>query len=359
MPHPLPRRRLLAAAAGAAILAAPPRAAADPIARATITPQGGMIAGTARPAPWRIGFSDGYGATPWRAMCLAAIRQEVASHGPQIAQLLVRDAKGSVSGQISDITALIRARVDAILCIPNSPDALTAGLADATAQGIVTIPFNLPVRGEHWSSYVGTDPAQKGQALGAWLAAALHGKGGVVGLGGVPGNPYTAACWAGAQLAFKGGGITVLHFADAWWQRDRARAVMAGLAAALPNIAGIWCDGGQDAAGALDALITARRPLVPVTGDDYNGLLKLYAAASAGRAPAFDFGLMSEPSWQGVIALRAAMTLLAGGSVAKRQMVLPAMITPANYAAYIRPRLPDGVLVDTALDDATLGRIFA
>ena len=96
-----------------------------------------------------------------------------------------------------------------------------------------------------------------------------------------------------------------------------------------------------------------------MTGDDYNGLLKLYAATTANGAPGFAFGLLSEPTWQSVVALRTAMTLLGGGRVAKQQFVMPAMITPANYRQYIRPRLPDGVLVDTALDDATLKRMFA
>lgn len=350
-------RRALLGAAAAAVLPGVPAHAADPILTARITPLGGTAAGTARRGPWRIGFSDGYGGTPWRKMVTASIRQEVAARPQQIAQLLVRDGEGRVQQQISDIENLIRIKVDAILCIPNSPDELTAALAEATAQGIVTVPFNLPVHGESWSCFVGTDATQKGEALGTWLAAALHGRGKIVGLGGLPANPYSVAAWNGAQTAFKGTGIEALTFTPAWWQRDHARAVMAGLLGVYPQIDGVWCDGGQDAVGATDALMSARRPLVPVTGDDYNGLLKLYAAL-AGRDPRFSFAAISEPTWQGVIALRAALTLLAGGSVPKRQVVLPALITPANYQQYIRPRLPDSVFVDTTLDDATLRRIF-
>jgi ribose transport system substrate-binding protein len=353
--HSTTRRALLAA--GAAALSARP-ARADPIDSASITPLGAMVAGKARPGPWRIGFANGYAGTPWRAMCVAAIQQEAAARPQQIAQLLVRDARASIGRQIADITELTRLRVDAILCIPNSPDALAAALAGATEQGIVTIPFNLPVQGEAWSSYVGTDPVQKGRALGSWLATALGGRGKIVGLGGLPGNPYSAAAWRGAEEAFKGTSVAPLTFTAAWWERARARAVMAGLIGAYPVIDGVWCDGGQDAAGAIEALMAARRRLVPVTGDDNNGLLKLYAAL-AGRDPGFSFGLISEPTWQGVIALRAALTLLSGGSVPKRQIVMPALITQANYQRYIRPRLPDQVFVDTTLDDATLARIFA
>ena len=356
--RPTATRRAVLGAAATALLVAPARAASDPIAAATITATGGTVTTKARPGPWRIGFSDGYAATPWRKMCLAGLQAEAAAHRPQIAELLVRDGQGNPSTQISDINALIRARCDAILCIPSAPDALAAVLANATAQGIVTVPFNLPVLGGGWSSYVATDPTQKGHALGAWLVAALGGRGKIVGLGGVPANPYTAACWQGTRTALQGTAITVQGLAAAGWQRDQARAVMAGLLGANVAIDGIWCDGGQDAAGAIEALLAAHRPPVPVTGDDYNGLLKLYATLAA-RGAGFRFGLIAEPTWQSVIALRTALTLLAGGSVAKRQMVLPALITDANYQQYIRPHLPDEVLVDTALDDATLARIFA
>ncbi len=353
----LPRRALLATAA-ASLLAAPARAA-DPIAAATITPQGSTVTGQARPGPWRIGFSDGYGATPWRRMCLAELQRAVAAQPHQVAQLIVHDAEGDPHRQMSQINDLTRAKVDAILCIPSAADPVAVALANATARGIVTVPFTLPVGGTAWSSYVGTDKTGKGAALAKWLAGALGGRGKVVALGGVPGNPYSGALWAGAQTVWKGTGIEVLRFDPAFWDRERARAVMAGLLGALPVIDGIWCDGGQDAAGALDALLAARRPLLPVTGDDYNGLLKLHAAVTAGGARGFPFGLLSEPTWQSVIALRTATTLLGGGTVSKQQFVLPAMITADNYRQYIRPRLPDAVLVDTTLDDATLQRIFA
>ena len=292
-------------------------------------------------------------------MCLAELQRAAAAQPREIAQLTVRDAEGDPRRQMRDISALVQAKVDAILCIPSAPDPIAAALADATARGIVTVPFTLPVSGTAWSSFVGTDKTRKGAALATWLAGALGGRGKVVGLGGLPGNPYSAALWAGAEAAWKGTGIEVLRFDPAGWDRERARAVMAGLLGAFPVIDGVWCDGGQDAAGAQDALLAARRRLLPVTGDDYNGLLKLYAAATANGAPGFAFGLLSEPTWQSVVALRTALTLLGGGRVAKQQLVMPAMITPANYRQYIRPRLPDAVLVDTALDDATLKRIFA
>lgn len=131
----------------------------------------------------------------------------------------------------------------------------------------------------------------------------------------------------------------------------------ADLIAAYPKIDGAWCDGAQNASGAMKALLDAGRPLVPVTGDDYNGLLKRYKAEKPNH-PKFDIGLMSEPTWKGIFAMRAAVSLLKGEEVPKQQILSPSMITAANYETYLRPNLPDGVFTDTTLSDEELAKIF-
>jgi ribose transport system substrate-binding protein len=322
---------------------------------AKLTPIGEMVKGTAKSGPFRIGFSNGFSGNSWRAMCIAALQAEAAKT-PDVKEFIVVDGQGDINKQVNDIETLVNQQLDAILVIANSGSAVAPIIRDATKEGIVTAPFNLPVDGEDWSTYVGTDPEKKGSALGAWLSAALGGKGKIVGLGGLPGNSYTAAGWKGAQAAF-GKDIEVLAFKDAFWEEDKAKVVMADLIAAYPEIDGVWCDGAQVGAGAMKALLAAKRPLVPVTGDDYNGLLKLYKAEKPNN-PKFDIGLMSEPTWQGVFALRAAVTLLKGGEVAKRQILEPSLITAANYEKFLRPDLPDGVFTDTSLSDDELRKIF-
>jgi ribose transport system substrate-binding protein len=350
------RQGLLAGAAAVAALAVAKRAVADVIADATITGVGEAVKGAKKDGPFRIGFSNGFSGNTWRTMCTTAVTDEAKAH-PEIAEFVVVDGQGDITKQVSDIETLISQQVDAILCIPNSGAAVAPVLADATKEGVVTVPFNLPVEGESWSTYVGTDPERKGKALGAWLAKALDGKGKIVALGGLPGNSYTAAAWKGAQESIEGSAIEVLAFKDAYWEEDRAKVVMADLIAAHPQIDGVWCDGAQVGAGAMKALLAANRPLVPVTGDDYNGLLKLYLAQKD-KQPRFDIGLMSEPTWQSVVALRAALALLKGEQVAKRQIIQPQLITKANVERFVRLDMPDGVFVDTSLSDAELKKIF-
>lgn len=322
---------------------------------AVIDAVGDMVSRPAKPGPYRIGFSNGFSGNSWRAMAIAALRAEAAAT-PDISEFIIVDGQGDINKQVNDIETLINQQVDAILVITNSSSAVVPILRDAMAEGIVTVPFNIPVDGTDWSAYVGTDPVRKGGTLGRWLSDALQGKGKIVALGGLPGNGYTAAGWEGAQANFAPG-IEVLAFRDAYWEEDRAKVVMADLIAAHPQIDGVWCDGAQVGAGAMKALLDAGRPLVPVTGDDYNGLLKLFHA-ERGNHPAFDIGLMSEPTWQGIFAMRAAVSLLKGESVPRQQIIVPRMINRDNYIDFMRPGLPDGVATDTSLTDEELAAIF-
>ncbi len=359
----LSRRRLLgtgaAIAAGLALPARLARAQADVIASATITPSDELVAGAdfAKPGPYRIGFSNGFSGNTWRTECLASLRKEVEAQ-PDIAEFIVVDGQGDITKQVNDIADLIAQQVDAILCIPNSGSAVAPALRNATRAGIIAAPFNLPVDGDAWTTYVGTDPVNKGHGLGQWLRDALGGSGKIVALGGLPGNSYTAAAWQGAQDAMAGADIEVLAFRDAYWEEDRAKVVMADLIAAYPQIDGVWCDGAQVAAGAMAALLDAGRPLVPVTGDDYNGLLKLYHNHKDSQ-PRFQIGCISEPTWQGVVSLRGVLDLLRGQDVPRTQTIQPQIITGDNYMDYVRLDLPDGVFVDTDLSEEELRTLFS
>ena len=352
------RRRFAAVGMAGALLLPGMSAFADAISSATISNEGGMVDGAKfkKKGPYRIGFSNGFSGNTWRTEMLASLNAEVKRHS-DIKDLIIVDGQGDITKQVNDIDNLAAQDVDAILCIANSGTAVVPALARANREGIITAPFNLPVAGTEWTTFIGTDPTKKGHALGKWLHDTLGGKGKILGLGGIPGNSYTAAAWAGAKMALEGSGIEVLAFRDAMWQEDKAKVVTADLIAAYPEIDGVWADGGQDAAGAVLALLAANRPLCPVTGDDFNGLIKLYAKYHTSQ-PKFDIGLMSDPTWESVVALRATLTLLRGGNVAKRMIITPRLITSANYMSYIKPNLPDGVFVDTDLSDAELEKLF-
>jgi ribose transport system substrate-binding protein len=299
-----------------------------------------------------IGFSNGFSGNVWRAMMLHSVKNEAAKY-PNV-EFIVVDGQGDISKQVNDIQSLIAMDVDGIMLIPNSPQAVEPVLIEARERGIKVCNFNLPLENEDaYDIYVGTDMVNKGYRVVSWLVEELDGRGKVVALGGIPGNSGTAQWMKGAEKALDGTDIEILAYRDAYWQEDKAKIIMADLINAYGQIDGILADGGGPAAGALKALLDAGRPLVPSTGDDYNGLYKLYMKYKD-EYPAFDIGTISEPTWQSREAFKALVKLLQGEPMDEWVVVKPDLITGEDVGDYVKPDFPDALFLDNDLSDATL-----
>lgn len=301
---------------------------------------------------FRIGFSNGFSGNSWRAEMLASLKQEADKH-PE-AELIIVDGQGDINKQVNDIESLIAQKVDAIMVIPNTAQSVQPVLKKAMGQGIKVVAFNLLLDDASCAdAQVGTDQKYKGSESAKWLSGKLGGKGNVVMLGGIPGNSGTAQYKAGAEEVFKGTEIKVVTYRDCNWQEDKAMAIMADILVSQPKIDGIISDGGQDASGAIKAMLAAKRELVPTTGDDYNGLAKAYVA-NKDTYKNFDIGIISEPTWESKIAFQTALQLLNGESVEKFVEVKPKIISGEDAAKVAKPNLPDTVFVDTDLDESVL-----
>jgi len=302
-----------------------------------------------------VGFSNGFSGNSWRAEMLASLQQEAVKH-PE-AELIVLDGEGSINKQVMDIEALIARKVDAILLIPNSEVAIVPVLKKAIVMGIKVVHFNLPLEDpECYHVYVGPDEKERGKIWAQWLVGKLNGQGSIVMFGGIPGNPGTAAAVEGALEVFKATQIKVLAYRDSYWQEERGKQIMGELISKFPTIDGIWSDGGQVTAGAIRALLESGRPLIPVTGDDYNGMFKLYLEYHP-RNPRFDFAAIATPTWQSKIAFQKALDLLKGKPVEKWVKIEPRLITGKDAILFAKPTLSDSVFVDTDLPDTVLREI--
>ena len=200
-PTYLNRRAALKLGVGAAASLFGAKAFADAISDAKIIPSAEMSKGVAKSGKLRIGFSNGFSGNTWRTMNLHSMEKEAAANADKY-ELITVDGQGDIAKQVNDIEDLIAQNVDALLVIANSGSAVVPAVRKAKKAGIATVPFNLPVDGEEWDAFIGTDPVKKGGMTGKFLNDALGGKGKIVALGGLPGNSYTAGCWAGAQASF-------------------------------------------------------------------------------------------------------------------------------------------------------------
>jgi ribose transport system substrate-binding protein len=303
-----------------------------------------------------IGFSNGFSGNTWRTEMLATVKLEAAKH-PEIKKLIILDGQNQIAKQIGDVESLIAQHVNALLIIANSGTALVPVVAKAKKAGIVTVPFNLPLSGNAYDAYVGTDPAKKGATVTKCLVKVLHAKGNVVEIGGIPGNSYSADFFKGVKQVLAGTGIKVLTYRDANWAEDRAKVVMSDLLSAYPTIDGVIADGSQDAAGAVDAFLAAKRPVPAVTGDDFNRLLKLFVHYRKSQ-PHFHICLQSEPTWESTVALDLALKILEHKPYKKLTILQPKLITDANVSKFVKLNLPDGVFVDTTLPASVLKKLF-
>jgi ribose transport system substrate-binding protein len=312
---------------------------------------------------WVIGFEEGFCANSWRKEMLYAFNLLAASYERQgiVKKTVVTCANGSISGQIANINTMIAEHVNALLLIANSGSAVVPVVTKATEDGIVTVPFNLPLTGGKYDAYIGTNPCLKAQDNARNLVNYVKGlPGGIVALGGIPGNSYTEAGWACAKQIIDNAHIPILTFKWADWEPDEAKAVMSSVIAAYPHISGIWSDGSQNCQGAEEALLSAGRPLVSCTGDDYNGYLKLWVRYHA-KYPHFHVSAVPEPpAEESTEALKDAIALLEGEHVPHITILHPPVITDANVTKYVQMGLPDSVFVFSyPLTSAQLRKLFA
>lgn len=294
-----------------------------------------------------IGFSDGFCANTWRTEMVAGLDKEAKRYERDgtVSKVINLCANGSISKQIQDINSFIAQHVNAILLIPLSGSSIAPVVKKATDLHIVTVPFNLPLNGTGWSAFDGTDPCVQGAEAAQWLAKEVKGQpGGVIGLGGTPGNSYTAAAWKCATPVFKKNGTQVLTLRYASWEQDQAKSIMATLISSYPHISGIWTDGAMNAAGAEQALMAANRPLIPAGVDGvYNGLLKMWVKYH-GRYPNFKVAATIEPpALESSMALDLAVKILKGEKVPKDVVIKHPVIPDTDFAKYVQPSLPDGV----------------
>lgn len=311
-----------------------------------------------------IGFSDGFCANTWRTEMTAGLKMAAAKYEKEgvISKLIILCANGSISTQIEDINTLIADHVNALLLIPQSGSALVPVVTKATEEHIVTVPFNLPLNGGKWDAYVGTDACYKGKTWAEWLVKeyqSLHLSGPIIGLGGIPGNSFTAAAYGCAKPVLDAAGLKVAAFRWDNWQPDTAKAVMASLITAYPNIAAIWSDSGFGCYGAWEALLAAGKPLIPCTADDYNGSIKLWLQYH-NKYPDMQLAVIAEPpAEESVDALNVAINILEGKHVPKMNIIKPPLVTGNQLESIAEPNLPDAVF-DYAypLTKADLEKLF-
>ena len=111
---------------------------------------------------------------------------------------------------------------------------------------------------------------------------------------------------------------------------------------------GILALGGSLACASLKALVESGHDMVPITGENYNGFVKLWYDQLENGFSSIAIG---EPNWEGALALELCVKILNGEDYAANYQLSRPVITNDNIADYIPNDLPDDYYLCDPLTD--------
>ncbi len=307
--------------------------------------------------PWTIGYDVYFLGNSWSVQLAEEFKAAADLHKDQIKSLVLTESGGSADKQISNIEDMIAQKVDAIILTPNSPSALAPVVEKAMKSGIVVILCAAKINSDQYTSLVTVNDTDFGKVGAEWLAKKLNGKGKIVALNGIPGISVSEERFQGAKDVFaKYPGIEIVGAAAADWDYAKAKTAMANLLQANPVIDGVWSQGGAMTLGAIEAFQAANRPLVPMTAEDNNGFLKVWAKL---KPQGFESIAVAKPTWLSARSLEVALDALAGKQVQKDIILPPPEITNDTVDKFVRADLPDSFWTQSRLSDAQVQKLFS
>ena len=288
-----------------------------------------------------IGFSNFGVGNSWRVQMEAEFKaraDQLTAEGI-IKEYSMTDSNGDIPKQIADIQELIAKKCDAIIITAASPDALSPVCEEAMAAGIVVISFDNYVTTDDITAKVGIDEVEFGRHGAQWLVDQLDGKGSIIILNGIAGAGVDGMRSEGAMSVFANyPDIAVLGEVHAGWDYDQAKTAVEGFLSVHSQIDGVWSQGGAMTQAALDAFTAANRPLVPMSGEANNGLLKAW---KENLGSGFDSIAPCSPTSMSADALDTAIKALDGKIVQLNTIISLPVITSDTLDDYVRMDLPD------------------
>lgn len=309
----------------------------------------GFAAGAANPAPitgrkLKIALSNSYIGNKWRiemenvfksALQMEPFKSEVDGSW--------YNSGNDVSKQSQQISNLIARRTDAIIVDAASPTGLNGILKQATDRGILVISFDNTVTAPS-ALKITTDELKFGQIGAEWLAKKLNGKGNIIMVTGVAGTLDDTERNKGADSVWaKYPGIKVVSRFTGKWDSATAERNTAAALPSLPQIDGIWCQGGTD--GVLKAFLAAKRPLPPTAGEAENGFRKFMAGYDGHKVEGISIG---QPPYASAVALEMARRILQGKYPRKDIVMGYPVVTSddVEVGTTAFPKLPDSFFAD-------------
>ena len=317
----------------------------------------GGSASSAAPKALKVGWSTIYLSPSWMQQSLKLLEDDVAvlKGAGKVSGLETFNANGDTSQQIAQIRAMIQQKYDVILVDAGSSTALNPVLEQAVDAGITVVNFDSLVTSEKVIR-VGTDQVAWGQMMAQWLADKLGGQGEIIAMNGPAGVSVSEDRWKGADQVFqKYPGIKIVANVHSEYNLAPAAQAFASAYSAHPTITGVFSQGGALSAAALQTLVKQNAKLVPVTGENYNGFLKMW---NDNKKNGFSSIATAQPNYLSVIALEAAVAKANGTSVPANITVPLPKITDDNLDQYVKADQPDDSYPITMIPQSDVDKLI-
>jgi ribose transport system substrate-binding protein len=225
--------------------------------------------------PYTIGFLNNYIGNTWREQFLADAQEgkKYFQKTGDLKDLIVASANNDVTVQLNQFNDMINQGVDAILLNPSSSTALKAAIDRAQAAGILVLIVEAPAPYPE-ALNIGFDHLLYAKTILNWLIDTIGGKGNIVEIDGVVGNPADqcrTAVWD--QILAQHPDVKRLARGPGNWSNTDAQALMSQYLSTYNKIDGLLT---QDAMGMgiLQAFSNAGVKPFPMMGDNTYGFLR-------------------------------------------------------------------------------------
>jgi ribose transport system substrate-binding protein len=240
--------------------------------------------------PYKFAFVNGFTGNAWRIQAIQATKAWAAraENKPFVKELKVVSVGTDVAAQIAAIDNFIAAGYNGITTIGLNPTAFDAVIKRAKKAGCVFVPFD-NVLDTDQVSQVNEPMFEMGRMKAREAVKGLkNGKGKVLEIRGLTGNSTDRDRHRGMKEIWEQyKGIEVVEVVGNW-DTGTVQKVTADAIATHRRFDGIACQHGS--AGAINAVIDAGHPIVPMGTDSENGVRLLMAkhkipGVSVGQSP--------------------------------------------------------------------------
>ncbi|TYK67231.1 ABC transporter substrate-binding protein [Colwellia echini] len=215
----------------------------------------------AEKAQYKVGFAQSENNNPWRIAETDSFKNIAKECGWQ---LIVTDASGSASKQVSDVNSMIAQRVDVIFLPPREERPLVPAVKRAKARGIPVFLVDRKVDetvvkpGEDYVTFIGSDFIKQGEVAAELLVKLSGGKGKIIQLEGTTGSTSALDHVVGFNSVIaKYPDMEIVASQTGDYARDKGRKVMETLLQTNPDVTMVWAHNDEMALGAIRAIEAA------------------------------------------------------------------------------------------------------